>query len=259
MRRISTSILSAAALAAALAAASAGGADTGRRYDSDAEMTVREESRQTYDLTPNAQLRVRGIAGPVTIETGDFAQAELHIVRMAATQRDLDCYRTQVSATRSSLTIEHVQDRDRDGCDNIRSRQEVRLRLPRSMSIDLQTIAGAVDIGATDGMVRLSSIAGRTSLARVRTAEISSIAGRLTMGLAPVGDEGVEVSSVAGGVELNVEPGVDADVRVSSVIGGVSGFGDSEEGYGNYRARIGQGGGRVSLSSIVGSVRLRRP
>ena len=258
MRPILTPILSAAALAAAFVAASAGGADTGRRGDRDAAMTVRDEFSQTYELTAHAQVRIEGIAGPVTIETGDFARAELHVVRMAATQRELDCYRTQVSASRSSLTIEHVQDRNRDGCDSIRSRQEVRLRLPRSISIDLESIAGAVEIGATDGMVRLSSIAGRTTLARVRTADINSIAGRLTMGLAPVGQEGVEVSSVAGGVELNVEPGVDADVRVDSVIGGISGFEDVEGDAGTYRARIGQGGGRVSLSSIVGSVRLRR-
>ena len=259
MRRIPTSILSVAALAAAFVAASAGGADTGRRHDSDAAMTVRDEFSQAYDLTANAQLRVEGIAGPVTIETGDFTRAEVHVVRMAATQRELDCYRTQVSASSSRLTIEHVQDRTRDECDNIRSRQEVRLRLPRSTNIDLESIAGAVEIGATDGMVRLSSIAGRTTLARVSNADINSIAGRLTMGLASIGAEGVEVSSVAGGVELNAEPGLDADVRVDSVIGGISGFEDVEGDYGTYRARIGQGGGRVSLSSIVGSVRLRRP
>lgn len=257
MRRIST--LSAAALAAAVVASSAGGADTGRRDNEHPQMTVRDEFSQAYELALDASLRVQGIAGPVTIETGDFTSAEVHVVRMAATQRELDCYRTQVSASSSRLTIEHVQDRDRDGCDSIRSRQEVRLRLPRSMNIDLESIAGAVEIGATDGMVRLSSIAGRTSLARVRAAEINSIAGRLTMGLASIGAEGIAVSSVAGGVELNAEPGLDADIRVSSVIGGITGFEDVEGDYGDYRARIGRGGGRVSLSSIVGSVRLRRP
>lgn len=257
MLRVPT-IISVAALGAAFIA-SAGGADTGQRYRPDAEMSVRDEFSRSYDMAANAQLRVEGIAGPVTIETGDSSRAEVHVVRMAATQQELDCYRTRVSASSARLTIEHVQDRDRDGCDSIRSRQEVRLRLPRSMNIDLESIAGAVEVGATDGMVRLNSIAGRTTLARVSTADINSIAGRLTMGLASVGQEGVEVSSVAGGVEINAEPGLDADVRASSVIGGVTGFDRTESDYGDYRARIGRGGGQVSLSSIVGSVRLRRP
>jgi len=250
------SMLLAGALAAALAGSAA--ASAGQRSGDREAMSAREESRQTYELAPNASLRVEGIAGPVTIETGDFPRAELHIVRMAASQRELDCYRTQVSATRASLTIEHVQDIDRAGCDSIRSRQEVRLRLPRSMSVALESIAGGVDIGPVDGMVRLSSIAGRTNLARVRSAEISSIAGPLTIGLASLGQEGIEVSSVTGPIELRAEPGVDADLSVDSVIGPVSGLAWNEDG-GTYRARLGQGGRRVSLSSIVGSVRLRRP
>lgn len=254
MRRTSIRSILLAATAALAAGASA---DTGQRHDA-TPMTAREVSDQTYELARDATVRVEGIAGPVTIETGDFARAELHVVRMAATQRELDCYRTQVSATRNSLAIEHVQDEGRD-CRNIRSRQEVRLRLPRSMSVELELIAGAVEIGPVDGMVRLNSIAGRTTLAQVRSAEISSIAGTLTMGLAPIGEAGVEVSSVSGPIELSAGPEVNADVEVSSIMGSVSGFAELEGENGGYRARIGRGGGRVSLSSIVGSVRLRRP
>jgi hypothetical protein len=127
------------------------------------------------------------------------------------------------------------------------------------MNVEMESIAGAVEIGAVDGMVRLNSIAGRTTLAEVRSAEISSIAGRLTLGLAPLGREGIEVSSVAGPIELSAGPGVDADVEVDSIMGSVSGFADLEGENGGYRARIGRGGARVSLSSIVGSVTLRRP
>lgn len=243
--------------AATAALATSASADSGQTHDS-TPMTARDVIDQTYDLARGSTVRVEGIAGPVTVETGDFDRAELHVERMAATQRELDCYRTQVTATANSLTIEHVQDRTRE-CRNIRSRQEVRLRLPRSANVEMESIAGAVEIGPLDGMLRLNSIAGRTTLAEVRSANISSIAGRLVMGLAPIGEEGVEVSSVAGPIELSAGPNVDADVEVSSIMGSVSGFPELEGEDGGYRARIGRGGGRVSLSSIVGSVRLRRP
>lgn len=256
MRRNSIrSIFTSVALVAGLSGPAA--ADNGQRWD-ETPMTAREEIDQSYDLAANSHVRVDGIAGPVTVETGDFARAEVHIVRLAASQRELDCYRTRVTAAPNRLTIAHDRDDSRD-CRNIRARQEVRLRLPRSVNIYMESIAGAVEIGAVDGMVRLQSIAGRATLTEVRSADISSIAGRLVLGLAPLGAEGVEVSSVAGPVELNAGPGVNADVEVSSIIGSVSGFSDLEGSHGNYRARLGRGGGRVSLSSIVGSVRLLRP
>jgi hypothetical protein len=93
----------------------------------------------------------------------------------------------------------------------------------------------------------------------VRSAEISSIAGRLSVGIAPVGPEGVSIDSVAGPVELTFEQGTDADLRVDSVMGSVRSHSpgiDLIEEDGTYRARIGSGRGRVSLSSVVGSVRV---
>lgn len=254
MRRTSIRSILFAATAALAAGASA---DTGQRIDA-TPMTAREEIDQSYELAANATVRVEGVAGPVTVETGDFSRAEVHVVRLAASQRELDCYRTQVSATRNSLTIQHVQDQSR-ACRSINARQEVRLRLPRSANVEMESIAGAVEIGPVDGMLRLNSIAGRTTLAEVRSAEISSIAGRLVLGLAPLGREGIDVSSVAGPIELSAAPGVDADVEVSSIMGSVRGFSDLEGENGGYRARIGRGGARVSLSSIVGSVTFRRP
>lgn len=256
-------LLSAAAAAFSLAGSAAAVDRGGSQSRGEAsEMQARQEIHQTYRIAPNGTVRVRGIAGPVSVETiegGDTA--EVHMVRMAATDRELDCYRTEISSTPETLSIEHVQRRD-GSCDNIRSRQEVRLRVPRSVNLDFATIAGALDVAPIDGMVRIGSIAGRTSFARVRAAQINSIAGGLSLGVAPVGSDCVRVDSIVGPVELNLEPGVDADLRVASVVGSVRSLAadiDLEEEDGTYRARLGSGRGRVSLSSVVGSVRLRRP
>lgn len=232
------------------------------RGDAD-QMRAREEIRQTYRISPQGTVRVRGIAGPVTVETTDGGDtAEVHVVRMAATERELQCYRTEISSSRARLSIEHVQrERERE-CRSIRSRQEVHLRVPRSVNLDFSTIAGALDVAHTDGMVRAESIAGQATFARVRAAEIDSIAGGLTIGLAPVGSEGVRISSVVGPVDLNLDRGVDADLSVDSVMGSVRSLAagvEFEEDYGTYRARLGAGRGRVSLSSVVGPVRVRRP
>lgn len=243
------------------AGTTAGPGDLGQtRGDAD-QMTAREEFHQTYRISRDGTVRVRGIAGPVTVQTTDGGDtAEVHILRMAATERELRCYRTEVSSSGGDLSIEHVQLRER-GCDSIRSRQEVRLTVPRSVDLDFSTVAGAVDIAPTDGRVRLDSIAGATTLASVREADIDAIAGSLSIGLAP-GNQDVRISSVVGPVEVSIGEGVNTDLSFDSVIGSVRSLAPGiaiRENDGSYRARAGSGGGRVSLSAVVGAVRLRRP
>jgi len=249
-------------LLAGSAAATAVGqeGDSGQTSSDSEAMPAREESHQIYDLEPGSTVRVTGIAGPVLIETGSGDYAEVDILRMAATERELQCYRTEVSASADSLTIRHVQSRERS-CNSIRSRQEVRLRLPPSVNIDLSTIAGRVEIGPVDGMLRLESIAGRVTVARARAVEIDSLAGGLSLGVAALAPQGVRISSVVGSVDLRLERDVDADIRLDSVMGSVSSLSpavDVVEEDGAYRARAGAGGGRISVSSVVGRVRLHR-
>ena len=255
----------AGAAAAALALGVAGSATAGQSSQETGDwndMPAREEIHQTYRIAPHGTVRVRGIAGPVSVETtagGDTA--EVHIVRMAATERELRCYRTEVRSSLDLLAIEHVQDEHDRDCNRIRSRQEVRLRVPRSVDLDFATVAGAVDVEPTDGMVRLEAIAGATALASVRNAEIDALAGPLSLGLAGGGQD-VRISSVVGPVDLHLGRGVNADLQVDSVIGSVRSLASDVEMVerdGSYRARIGSGGGSVRLSSVVGSVRLRRP
>src|SRR3712207_4589836 len=104
-------ILASAVFAVLLAFPSAHVSAQGRGGDRDwtERMTAREEINQHYDLAPGARVSVTGVAGPVTVETGSGNRVEIHILRMAESQRELDCYQTEVRASRSSVEIEHVQ------------------------------------------------------------------------------------------------------------------------------------------------------
>lgn len=221
--------------------------------------SAREEIERSVRLAPGATIRAVGIGGPVTIETMDGDTAEIRIVRSARTQRELDCYRTAVDSTSARLTIEHVQFTDRPGCDSIRSSQDVRLRVPRNVNVYLSTIAGRVEVGAVDGMIRLDSIAGPVVLTGVESAQVDALAGGLSITGARPGARGIHVSSVVGPVDLSFARNADADVRISSVVGKVQRTSSGAElsgDHGDYRLRIGAGGPAVSISSIMGPVRL---
>jgi hypothetical protein len=224
----------------------------------DSPMAAREQIDRSFTLAPGALVRVSSIAGPVTVETGGGSRAELHILREAASQRELACTRTEIDNRNGGLSVRQVR-KEEQGCRNLHSRQTVRLILPRNIDLTLDSIAGKVDVGAVEGAVRLSSIAGRTSLQGARSAEVSSVAGRLTLAVGPIGPRGVKVSSVAGPVDLVFRPGTSADVSASSVVGQVTSASPAiqvRREQRRYSARIGSGGPLVSLSSIVGPVRL---
>ena len=219
-------------------------------------MAVREVINQAIGLSPGAEVSLATIAGPVTIQTGNSPTAQIHIIRGAATQRELQCYRTDVSATPSRLAIRHVQDKRR-GCDSINSRQEVRLILPRSVNLSMSSIAGHADIGPIDGRLKLDSMAGPVKARGDRSADISSLAGGLSLTLLPLDRRGVRVSSVVGMTDITFARGASADIRVDSVLGNT--MSESRRinlrwNHGRASARVGAGGVPVTISSVVGHV-----
>src|SRR5688500_4111521 len=60
------------------------------------DLPYREEINKTFRLSKDARVEVDTIAGPVEIETSESDNAEVHIVRAAQTQYELDCYQTVV-------------------------------------------------------------------------------------------------------------------------------------------------------------------
>ena len=216
------------------------------------DLPVREEIRKTVALAPNAHVEVRRIAGPVEVVTSDGTTAEISIVRSAQTQQDLDCYRVVVGATPERLEIYTEQ-----SCTNVRDRQRVTLSVPRGVSLTLSMIAGDVRVGALDGVLRLDSIAGTATVASVRAAHLSSLANGLDLGVDRVDAGKVSVSNVRGDVRLAVGRAVDADVTVENIMGSVTSEAPGVtilESEGVYRARLGSGGGSISLSNITGNV-----
>jgi len=253
---VATATLALGVLGAAAASATADSGQTRREGD---VMAAQERIDRSFALRSGADVSVNGIAGSVSVETREGGEAEVHIVRMARTQRELDCYRTIVEQTGGGLRIAHEQDRSRE-CRSINSRQEVRLVLPRSVNLQMSSIAGRVEVGELDGRVRLDSVAGNVHIASARSGNLSSLAGGLRLDVGRLDPSGFRISSVVGPVELGFRNGANADVTVDSVMGSVRSESDQVRIHGEdqtYRARVGAGGPAVAISSVVGRVRLR--
>lgn len=234
---------------------------TGSHMSGGPRMTARDNQRQVVDLSPGAQVRIRSISGPVSVQPSNSNRAEIHVARLAASQRELDCYRVDVASSRGHIDIRNLQLRDRPGCRTIEARQEVTLKLPKSANVHLTGIAGRVDIGDMDGMVRLDGIAGQTSLAGVRSAKLSGIAGPVSVNFRTPGPWNADISGITGPVDLAFRPGIDADITLTGLMGSVRSLSPDIKAVSRssqHKVRVGSGGPALVLSGIVGAVRVRR-
>ncbi len=221
------------------------------------DLPVRKEINRQYQLAPNATVEILTVPGPVEIETISGQSAEIAIVNSGETQADLNCFDTAIEQNPRKLVI-----RNKSLCSSARVNQRVMLKLPRNVNLDLETIAGDVRIGPTEGMVRLNSIAGKVSTGPLQAAEMSSLASGLSTEINQLGERGVRLSSIVGGIELGLSDSLNAQFVANSIIGDVvsdiPGIKLSTDGQLDFKAQIGSGGPPITISSVRGGIRLHK-
>lgn len=232
-----------------------------------AEGQLRDEIRKSFELAPGAEVKVSGINGSVTVETGDTKTAEVYIVRTAKEAGALDRRKVVVEGSANSLTIRGEKG-DSGFFDRVfgsSPSETVTLKLPRQVSLETSGVNGAVSIGDLDGSIEVSGVNGRVSVGQASgSAQFHGINGNVAVALRSLNKEGVRVSGINGNIELRLAGGVNADLEAHGMNGSVrSDVADitvikSEHGN-RYSAHIGSGGNPIEVSGINGNVRLTRP
>jgi hypothetical protein len=235
------------------------------KYWEDRDLPERDEFQQTYQLSPGARVLLSSLNCGVKVETSAGNTAEVHIVRSARTREALEYQKIIVEHTANSLTIrgEDEGGRGRRGRDS-EVRQRITLRIPRQVEFEARGINGSVSGGEIDGPVRLGGINGMVKLDQaLGHVDISGINGRVVMNIARLGEQGIRVDGVNGGVELRFSDDLNADLEVSGCNGSVHADVPNVTLQGkisrdNFRARIGSGGSRITVTGVNGRVRLTR-
>jgi len=224
---------------------------------------VQDQINKTVTLAPGSNVRVSGINGSVVIETSDSDRAEINIQIKASSQEAMERRPIIVENTPNSLTIRTENDREgRQGGDRGWVRHEVRLRLPRAISLKVSSVNGKVEVGQITGEIAVSSVNGRVDVAQAGTAtELSSINGHTSVSVRHIGEGGLRVSSINGGVEIGLPQSTNADVEVRSVNGGINSDiplqVQGEMRRGQLIGKLGSGGARITVVSVNGGVTLR--
>lgn len=247
------------ALVTIVCASQASGTHWQNAPDKTKDLPVREELNRKFQFTGFGHVEVSGVAGDVNIEAHNGNTVDVYVMRSAETQAELDCYQTVIDHTPNKLAIRHQQS-EQGKCNSIRARQRVWLRVPRAVNVSLKTIGGAVEVGEIDGVLRLQGIAGHARAAHVREAVIEGLAQGLRMSIAQPTSRGIRVSGVMGQVDLSLPSDLNADLSISSLINvddKTPGVTITKVNASSGTTRFGAGGPRISISGIVGSVRIQ--
>jgi DUF4097 and DUF4098 domain-containing protein YvlB len=245
----------------------------------DDDMRERDETNESYRLASGAEVDVQSISGSVTVETADTDTADIHIVRLARTRDELECRPVHIEHTAARLRIDGQDDRRQ--CRNAHVTQQVTLRVPRRIKLDVTSISGHVTAGDLDGPVHFTSISGHATVGNVRgpvsftsisghvqvasaldAATFESISGHVSITVSHLGARGLKAESISGSVDIGLGDDVNADLRVESISGGV--YADdaritlNKVSENEFTGRVGSGGAPLEFFSISGNIRLHR-
>lgn len=228
---------------------------------------VRQEIRQTYELSPGARVEIAGLNGSVKIETSDTKTAEIYIERTAATQEALDRRTIAIEADGNSLRIRGEKSEDAGFFSRFfgsSAKERMTLKLPRQIALHGKGVNGSFIAGDIDGSVEVTGVNGRVQIgSAVGTANFKGINGSMVVGLKKLDPDGVTLTGINGNIELQLGADVNADFDArrlnGRVISELPNVEIEKSRRRSYTARIGNGGAGITAKGINGNIRFTRP
>ena len=226
---------------------------------------VREEIRQSYQLSPGARVELAGLNGAVNIETANTNKAEVLIERTATSQEALDRRKVIVEADANSLRI-HGEKGDGTFITRIfgsSAGERVTLKLPRQIALYAKGVNGTFVTGDIDGGVEVAGVNGRVQIGSAAgRATFKGINGNMVVGLKKIDQDGVTLNGINGNIELKLASDVNADFDArgmnGQVVSDLPNVEIDKDRRGHYSARIGAGGAGITAKGINGNVRFTR-
>jgi hypothetical protein len=122
---------------------------------------------------------------------------------------------------------------------------QVILKLPRRIDLSVSKVNGPLKVGDMDGLL-----------------DVSKVKGALTANLVSLSPRGINIDGVAGAVEIGFKSEVNADLNVTKVVGqiylNVPNVNQNFHAPHSVRARFGTGGTPITITKVVGDIRLTR-
>ena len=230
-------------------------------FAQDSDWPEKDEFQQSYTLAPGSQVEIKAINGSVTIETTSGSTAEVHVIRLARKREDLEYRKVVVEQAGSRFTVRG--ENDSEGRRHAEVRQQVMLKLPRKVDLEVHGINGSVKAAEIEGHGSVSGVNGKVELTQVGGInKISGINGSVSVSVARLDQEGMKISGVNGRVDVQFAENLNAEIHASGINGKVETDLPTllllEWSRSNFKGKVGSGGPIISVSGVNGKVALKK-
>jgi len=248
-------------------------------------------------LSAGSRVRLSNVNGNVTVSPSGSNQVEVVGRRLRGSAEDIrvdvvessDGIVVCVVRPRDRCDDDGIHSRrgdwdDDDRDDRWRGRIDLEVKVPRGLRLSAGSVSGNVEVTNVEGDLRASSVSGDVRVEGVRATRLSassvsgdvmanaislsgdgnfsSVSGRLSTVLGALSGSGdLKFSSVSGDVTAELPRDFSADLSMSTVSGRIdSSYPITLEGRTSSRrleGRIGNGGRRLTVSTVSGDLRLR--
>jgi DUF4097 and DUF4098 domain-containing protein YvlB len=224
-----------------------------------------------YDgkLAAGRTLAIRDINGSVRVRTGSRLMVR---ATKTAERGDPNAVAIHVEDTATGLVVcVRYPPNAADGCsvrpphgstDND-TQVDFDVTLPRGVALDAGTVNGSID-AQTDGTIDASTVNGRIRAEGRDAHTVSTVNGSIELRLLDRPSGSLKADTVNGSITISLPPGSGVDVQAHTLTGGIDAAGLTVDRpqYGpgaTARGTLGDGAAHLSLSTINGSIALRRP
>jgi DUF4097 and DUF4098 domain-containing protein YvlB len=241
--------------------------------DPQTSQELTEEFHQSYPLNATGRVSIENINGGVRISVWDQNEIKVDAVKRAYKKERLDEAKVDVSSTPDSVRIRtEYPDRNQSFSDgeprryNNPATVEYSLTIPRKARIDsADLVNGSLEIEGAEGDVKAACVNGNVK-ARGLTGDVklSTVNGGVEATITRLDEsKSTSLNSVNGSIVLTIPSDANAQVKANTIHGAITNdFGlqvnDGEYVGHDLSGQIGNGGPRIRLSNVNGSITIKR-
>ena len=234
-----------------------------------AHADVTEVEEFDFELASGGTLNVENINGDITITAGSGNAVHVIATKKAGTQEYLDGMEIHVSANddRISIRTEHPKSKSRwFGMGESSGSVSYEIIAPADANLDsIETVNGEIEIAGIGGDVSADTTNGDINISDLRgNLEADTVNGSVMASFESFGGrQRVSAETVNGRIQLRLPENASASVNASTVNGGIDAddFGlQVDKGFlgRDCDGEIGDGDGRIKLSTVNGAIKIRK-
>jgi len=230
--------------------------------------SVTEEETFSFNLDDGGRFSLSNVNGSVVVTGGDGDSVEIIATKKADNQKDLDKIEIEITNSADEIVVET----ELGGSDRWYSRGnnsgsvKYEVIVPTGTRLDsVETVNGNVNISGVSGKVVAESVNGDLDISDLAgDVGLSTVNGSIEAEFSRLEDQQrVKMETVNGRVTINLPENADVDINADTLNGGINAkdFGlETEKGFvgSDLNGKIGDGGARLNIDTVNGSIKIRR-